>query len=67
MIVAGKSNLDNLSHLFSIAKWDCCQLRSNDNMILLPKPNTNAIKKSFGYGAVVTWNAQPLEDKICGL
>ena len=62
-IVAGRSNLDNLSHLFSIAKRDCYQLRSNDNMLLLPKPNTNAMKKSFGYRAAVTWNA----DKIYGL
>ena len=63
-IVADLSNLDNLSHLFSITKRDCYQLRSNDNMLLLPKPNTNAMKKSFGYRAAVTWNAQPLEDKI---
>ena len=64
---AGRSNLDNLSHLFSITKRDCYQLRSNDNMLLLPKPNANAMKKSFGYRAAVTWNAQPLEDKIYGL
>ena len=66
-IVAARSNLDNLSHLFSITKRDCYQLRSNDNMLLLPKPNANAMKKSFGYRAAVTWNAQPLEDKIYGL
>ena len=66
-IVAGRSNLDNLSHLFSIAKRDCYQLRSNDNMLLLPKPNTNALKKNFGYRAAVIWNAQPLEDKIYGI
>ena len=66
-IVAGRSNLDYLSPLFSIAKWDCYQLRSNDNMLLLPKPNTNAMKKSFGYGDALTWNAKPLEDKIYGL
>ena len=61
-IVAGR-----LNHLFSIAKRDYYQLRSNDNMLSLPKPNTNAMKKSFGYRAAVTWNAQPLEDRIYGL
>ena len=66
-IVAGRSNLDNLSHLFSITKLNCHRLRNNDNMLLLPKPNTNAMKKSFGYRAAVNWNAQPLDDKIYGL
>ena len=62
IVIAGR-----LNHLFSIAKRDCYQLRSNDNMLLLPKPNTNAMKESFGYRAAVTWNAQPLEDRIYGL
>ena len=66
-IVADWSNLDHLSHLFSITKRDCYQLKSNDNKLLLPKPNTNAMKKSFGYRAAVTCNAQPLEDNIYGL
>ena len=46
-IAAGRSNLDNLGHLFSIIKRDCYKLRSNDNMLLLPIPNTNAMKKTL--------------------
>ena len=63
-IISGRSNLDNLSHLFSIARREFYDLRSNGNMLLLSKPNTNAMKKSFKYRAAVIWNAQSLEDKI---
>ena len=71
-IIFGTSNLDHLCHLFSIARqdrydlksYDHYDLRSYDNMLLLPKPNTNAMKKSFSYRAAVVWNVQPLEDKI---
>ena len=34
-IFSGRSNLDNLSHIFSIIERDCYQLRSNDNYVII--------------------------------
>ena len=44
----GDSNLSNLFRL-SISNRDCYDLRSTNNTLMLPKPNTNAMKRTFGY------------------
>ena len=44
-IISSRSNLDHLSHLFSIARRDSYGMRISDNMLFLPKPNINAMKK----------------------
>ena len=62
-IIAGKSNLGNLSNLFSITNRYCYNLRSNNCMLSLPKPNTNGIKKCFSNRASVIWNTLPDEEK----
>lgn len=38
-------------------------LRSNHNMLMLSKPRTNAMKRSFSYHAAKTWNYLPTELK----
>ena len=63
-IITGELNLENLSHVFPIINRDCHNLRSNNCMLSLPKPRTNALKKGFGYRGYVIWNALPKEKKI---
>ena len=46
----------NLSNLFRLSNRDCCDLRSNNNTLMLPKPNTNAMKRTFGYRGAMLWN-----------
>lgn len=55
----GKSNVDNLSHLFSLNGRECYNLRNTNHMLLVPKPNTIFIKRTFSYQytASLTWNA----------
>ena len=31
-------------------------LRSNNNTLMLPEPNTNAMKRTFGYRGAMLWN-----------
>ena len=38
-------------------------LRSNDNDLALPKPETNFLKRSFRYSAAKLWNSLPSEVK----
>ena len=48
----------NLSDFFRISDRDCYDLRStcNNNTLKLPKPNTNAMKRTFGYRGAMLWN-----------
>ena len=46
----------NLSDFFRISNRDCYDLRSNNNTLMLPKPNTNAMKRTFGYRGAMLWN-----------
>ena len=46
----------NLSDFFRISNRDCYDFRSNNNILLLPKPNTNAIKRTLGYRGAMLWN-----------
>ena len=34
------------------------QLRDNNLVLMLSKPNTNAMKRSFSYAAAKIWNSQ---------
>ena len=43
--ITGELNLENLSHVFPTINRDCHNLRSNNCMLSLPKPRTNALKK----------------------
>ena len=47
-IIKGKID-NNLSDLFTISNRDCYNLRSNNRLLSLPKPNLNALKRSLSY------------------
>ena len=49
-----------LSELFTISENVKYDLPNNNNMLTLPKPKTNAIKKAFSYKAARVWNTLPL-------
>ena len=49
--ISGESCLSNLNSLFSISNRDCYNLRINNRMLSLPKPNTNATKKFHLQGS----------------
>ena len=36
------------------------QLRDNNLVLMLSKPNTNAMKRSFSYPAAKIWNSQDI-------
>ena len=46
----------NLSDFFRISNRDCYDLRSNNNTLMLPKPNTNAMKQTFEYRGARLWD-----------
>lgn len=59
-IIVGKSNVDNLSFVFYLKSGiECYNLKSNNYMLASPKPNINAMKRSFGKRAPVIWKALP--------
>ena len=62
--VGNESDLPNPKFLFTISNRDCHDLRSNNHMLSLPKPNTNAMKTSFGYRGAMISNGLPLGEKI---
>ena len=43
-IITGELNLENLSHSFPIINHDSHNLTSNNYMLSLPKPRTNALR-----------------------
>ena len=48
---------------FQISENVRCSLRSNNNMLMLFKPRTNAMKRSVSYKASKVWNTLPLSLK----
>ena len=48
---------------FQISENIRYNLRSNNNMLMLAKPRTNAMKRSFSYKAAKVWNTLPLSLK----
>lgn len=62
-LVRGENN-NNLTDLFSLSNRPCYNLRSNNRVLSLPKPNTNALKKSFSYRGARVWNDLPVYGKF---
>ena len=61
-IVDNKS-IDYLQELFTISLNSVYSLRSNNCSLLLPKPNTNALKRSFSCRGAAAWNNLPLNER----
>ena len=59
-IMKGNST-DYLHKFFTICTNQTYELRSNNHVLHLPKPNTNALKRSFSYKGAAAWNN--IEDK----
>ena len=65
MIQIMKGNSINyLRELFTISSNQIYQLRSNNHVLYLPKPNTNALKRSFSYKGAAAWNDIQLDRKL---
>ena len=47
---------ENITNMFKISKSDRYNLRSNNKTLMLPKPKTNLMKRTFGYTAAKDWN-----------
>lgn len=58
------NSVDYLQELFSIFSNSTYQLRNNNRVLSLPKPNTNALKRSFSYKGAVAWNNLPLDERM---
>ena len=65
MIQIMKGNSFNyLRELFTISSNQIYQLRSNNHVLYLPNPNTNALKRSFSYKGAAAWNDIQLDRKL---
>ena len=60
-IVDNKS-INYLQELFTISLNSVYSLRSNNCFLSLPKPNTNALTRSFCYKGAAAWNNLPLNE-----
>ena len=47
---------EKLSSMFQILKSDRYNLRSKNKMLILSRPKTNSMKRTFGYTAAKVWN-----------
>ena len=45
-----------IMELYQISENQAYNLRNNNNMLMLSKPSTNAMKRSFSYEAAKIWN-----------
>ena len=54
-IIKGNS-IEYLREFFIFCSNQTYQLRSNNNVLRLPKPNTNALMRSFAYKGAAAWN-----------
>ncbi len=50
--------------MFHVSDNDNYNLRSNDLVLGLSKPNTNAMKRSFSYAAAKIWNSQSKTKRV---
>ena len=50
------NSIDYLREFFTISTNQTYELRSNNHVLHLPKPNTNALKCSFSYKGAAAWN-----------
>ena len=49
---------EGINEMFHVISNDNYNLRSNDLVLGLSKPNTNAMKSSFSHAAANFWNSQ---------
>ena len=61
--IVDKKSIDYLQELFTISSNSVHSLGSNNCSLLLPKPNTNALKRSFSYRGAAAWNNPPLNER----
>ena len=54
----GKKCPEGINEMFQISSNDNYNLRSNNLVLKLSKPQTNAMKRSFSYVAAKIWNSQ---------
>ena len=47
-----------IASMFQITNNENYNLRSNNKMLMLSKPKTNAMKRSFSYAAAKVWNSR---------
>lgn len=55
-----KEQPENISNMFKIFKNEKYNLRNNNQMLVLAKPKTNAMMRSFSYAGAKIWNQQPI-------
>ena len=62
--IVNNKSINYLQELFAISSFSVYSLRSNNCSLSLPKPNTNALKRSFCYKGAAAWNNQlPLNER----
>ena len=54
---------ENVSTMFKISNSDKYNLRSNNKMLMLSKPKTNSMKRTFKYAAAKDWNCNSKNSK----
>ena len=54
----------NINAMFIPSNIENYQLRNDNLVLMLSKPNTNAMKRSFGYAAAKIWNSQDAKIRI---
>ena len=54
---------EGITEMFQFSCNDNHNLRSNNLMLRLAKPKTNAMKKSFSYAAANIWNSQSISER----
>ena len=47
---------ENISAMFKLFNSQRYDLRNNNNKLMLSKPETNSMKRTFGYAAAKVWN-----------
>ena len=55
---------EGINQMFHVSDNDNYNLRSNDLVLGLSKPNTNAMKRSFSYAAAKIWNSQSKTKRV---
>ena len=60
--IMDNNSINYLRELFTISLNTVYPLRSNNCSLSLPKPNTNAFKRSFCYKGAAAWNNLPLNE-----
>ena len=51
---------ENISNMFNIFENEKYNLRNNNQILVLAKPKTNAMMRSFSYAGAKIWNQQSI-------